>query len=60
MRIDKLTTQFQNALADAIKKIHDEWPRFRQQALADATTATDRHAPATYAAQITRIVDSVG
>jgi glycosyltransferase involved in cell wall biosynthesis len=47
------------ALADAIEKVYREWPWFREQALADAAIAADRHAQETYAAQVCRIVDEV-
>ena len=47
------------ALADAIEKVHRDWPWFREQALADAAVAADRHATRTYAAQVCRIVDEL-
>jgi len=47
------------ALADAIGRVHDDWPTFREKAFQDAHTAAERHAPAEYARRVCEIVDSV-
>ena len=48
-----------DALADAIGRVHDDWPTFREKAFQDAHTAAERHAPAEYARRVCEIVDSV-
>lgn len=48
-----------HALADAIGRVHDDWPTFREKAFQDAQTAAERHAPAEYARRVCQIVDSV-
>jgi glycosyltransferase involved in cell wall biosynthesis len=48
-----------HALADAIGRVHDDWPTFREKAFQDAHTAAERHAPAEYARRVCEIVDSV-
>lgn len=48
-----------HALADAIGRVHDDWPTFREKAFQDAHTAAERHAPAEYARRVCQIVDSV-
>ena len=48
-----------DALADAIGRVYDDWPTFREKAFADAHTAAERHAPAEYARRVCEIVDSV-
>lgn len=55
----RVTPGSAGSLAAAIETIHDNWPRFRAQALSDSAAAQRRHAPAAYAAQLTTIVDSV-
>lgn len=47
------------ALADAIEKVYRQWPTFREHAATDAVTAAQRHASATYGAQVCRIVDEL-
>lgn len=47
------------ALADAIEQVYRQWPRFRDEAITDAVTAAQRHATATYGAQVCRIVDEL-
>ena len=47
------------ALAEAIERVSMKWSWYRQQALADADIAADRHAPRTYGAQVCRIVDTL-
>lgn len=48
-----------HALADAIGRVHDDWPTFREKAFQDAQTAAERHAPAEYARRVCQIIDSV-
>jgi glycosyltransferase involved in cell wall biosynthesis len=46
-------------IADAIEQIVADWPRFRDAALADASRAAQRYAPAAYQHAVTRAVCEV-
>ncbi|WP_241037081.1 glycosyltransferase family 4 protein [Blastococcus litoris] len=48
------------AWAEAVQRVVDEWPRYRDQAVADVREAVRRHDPARYRAEIARLVTAPG